>query len=119
MPVFDYAAREVPKEDAWRGIHADYVTTDEGTGVVHTAPAFGADDYEAGQKEGIPMYNPIDEEGRFTEKVPEFAGIWFKDADREIGRAMREKGLRDGHEPERNRYPLDRRNGTQIQSDAQ
>src|SRR5690625_2581231 len=66
-PVFDYAAREVPKEDAWRVIHADYVTTDEGTGVVHTAPAFGADDYEAGQKEGIPMYNPIDEEGRFTE----------------------------------------------------
>lgn len=115
-PVFDYAAREVPKEDAWRVIHADYVTTDEGTGVVHTAPAFGADDYEAGQKEGIPMYNPIDEEGRFTEKVPEFAGIWFKDADREIARAIRDKGLMYRHETYLHNYPFDWRKGTPLMS---
>ena len=115
-PVFDYAAREVPKEDAWRVIHADYVTTDEGTGVVHTAPAFGADDYEAGQKEGIPMYNPIDEEGRFTEKVPEFAGMWFKDADREIARAIRDKGLMYRHETYLHNYPFDWRKGTPLMS---
>lgn len=115
-PVFDYAAREMPKEDAWRVIHADYVTTDEGTGVVHTAPAFGADDYEAGQKEGIPMYNPIDEEGRFTEKVPEFAGMWFKDADREIARAIRDKGLMYRHETYLHNYPFDWRKGTPLMS---
>lgn len=115
-PVFDYAAREVPKEDAWRVIHADYVTTDEGTGVVHTAPAFGADDYEAGQKEGIPMYNPIDEEGCFTEKVPEFAGMWFKDADREIARAIRDKGLMYRHETYLHNYPFDWRKGTPLMS---
>src|SRR5690625_3805831 len=112
--MFDYAGREVPKEDALREIHADYVTTDEGTGVVHTAPAFGADDYEAGQKEGIPMYNPIDEEGRFTEKVTEFAGIWFIDTDREIARDIRDKWLMYRHETYLNNYPFDWRKGTPL-----
>jgi isoleucyl-tRNA synthetase len=98
-PIFDYALKEIDKDLAWRVIDAGYVTTGDGTGVVHTAPAFGADDYETCKEAGIPMFNPIDREGRFTAQVPEFAGVWFKDADKEIVRSIKEK---KSHVPPRN-----------------
>ncbi len=115
-PVFDYALKEYEKESAWRVISADYVTTDDGTGVVHTAPAFGADDFETGNKAGIPMYNPVDREGRFVEDIEEFAGMWFKDADKEIVRAIKEKGLMYHHETYLHNYPFDWRKGTPLMS---
>ena len=105
-PVFDYALKDFEKEEAWHVVEADYVTTEDGTGVVHTAPAFGADDYATGQKWDIPMFNPVDEEGRFTEKVDEFKGQWFKDADKEISRAIKEKGLMYKHETFLHNYPV-------------
>ncbi len=115
-PVFDYALQQVDRSDAWRVIAADYVTTDEGTGVVHTAPAFGADDYQSCQREGIPLFNPIDEEGRFTDAVPDFAGEWFKDADKGISRAIKEKHLMYKHEVYVHNYPFDWRKGTPLMS---
>jgi len=115
-PVFNYALKDFEKEEAWRVVEADYVTTEDGTGVVHTAPAFGADDYATGQKWDIPMFNPVDEEGRFTEKVDEFKGQWFKDADKEISRAIKEKGLMYKHETYLHNYPFDWRKGTPLMS---
>jgi isoleucyl-tRNA synthetase len=115
-PIFDYALEEVDKEDAWRVLEADYVTTDEGTGVVHTAPAFGADDYETCQKAGIPLYNPIDGDGRFTDQVPDFEGQWFKDADKEIARAIKDKNKMYWHETYLHNYPFDWRKGTPLMS---
>lgn len=115
-PVFDYAQKEHGKESAWRVIEADYVTTEDGTGVVHTAPAFGADDYESCQKAGIPMFNPVDREGRFTEQAPDFFGQWFKDADKEISRAIKDKGLMYKHETCLHNYPFDWRKGTPLMS---
>ncbi len=115
-PVFDYALKEHPKESAWRVISADYVTTDEGTGVVHTAPAFGADDFESCKKNDIPMFNPVDRDGRFDEKITEFAGQWFKEADKEIARAIKEKGLMYKHETYLHNYPFDWRKGTPLMS---
>lgn len=115
-PVFDYALKEFQKDEAWRVVEADYVTTEDGTGVVHTAPAFGADDYATGQKWDIPMFNPVDEEGRFTEAVDDFAGQWFKDADKEISRAIKEKGLMYKHETYLHNYPFDWRKGTPLMS---
>jgi len=115
-PVFDYALEEYDKEDAWEVVPADYVTTEEGTGVVHTAPAFGADDYETGQKNDIPMFNPIDGDGKFTEKVPDFEGEWFKDADKEISRAIKDKHLMYKHETYVHNYPHDWRKGTPLMS---
>lgn len=53
---------------------ADYVTLDQGTGIVHTAPGHGADDFRTGQKYGIETYAPLDDEGRFTEGLPEYKG---------------------------------------------
>jgi len=115
-PVFEYAQKEIPKEEAWRVIGADYVTTEDGTGVVHTAPAFGADDFETAKEANIPMFNPIDREGRFTEQVKEYAGMWFKDADKEISRAIKEKGLMYHHETYLHNYPFDWRKGTPLMS---
>ncbi|MDZ7658684.1 isoleucine--tRNA ligase [Fodinibius sp.] len=115
-PVFDYAMEEYDKDEAWRVVPADYVTTEEGTGVVHIAPAFGVDDYETGQKNDIPMFNPIDKDGRFTEQVPDFEGEWFKDADKGISRAIKDKYLMYKHETYLHNYPHDWRKGTPLMS---
>lgn len=115
-PIFDYAKNEINASDAWKVITAQYVTTDDGTGVVHTAPAFGADDFESGQKNNIPMFNPIDKDGKFTDQVPDFAGMWFKEADKEIARAIKEKGLMFRHETYVHNYPFDWRKGTPLMS---
>lgn len=115
-PVFDYALEEVDQSEAWEVVSADYVTTEEGTGVVHTAPAFGADDYDTGQKNDIPLFNPIDEEGRFTDQVPDYEGQWFKDADKPISRAIKDKHLMYKHETCLHNYPHDWRKGTPLMS---
>jgi len=113
-PVFDYALDEFDKDDAWRVVSADFVTTEEGTGVVHTAPAFGADDYDMGQEHDIPLFNPIDQDGKFTDQVPDFEGQWFKDADSEIARAIKDKYLMYKHETYVHNYPHDWRKGTPL-----
>lgn len=115
-PIFDYAKKEIAADKAWRVIPADYVTTEDGTGIVHTAPAFGADDYESGITNDIPMFNPVNKDGRFTAQVPDFAGQWFKDADKEITRAIKAKGLMFRHETCLHNYPFDWRKGTPLMS---
>ena len=72
---------EVDKE-AFYIVGADYVTTSDGTGIVHTAPAFGEDDYETSRKHGFPMINPVDDEGKFTET--RWKGLGVMDADPDI-----------------------------------
>jgi isoleucyl-tRNA synthetase len=61
-------------ERAWRVVLEDFVTAEDGTGIVHLAPAFGADDYAAGQRHGLPMYRPVDDAGRFREGMPLVGG---------------------------------------------
>ena len=116
LPIFDYARQEFNKEQAWKIIPASYVTIDDGTGIVHTAPAYGADDYDACAKAQIPMFNPIDRDGCFTEQVPEFNGQWFKEADKGIAKAIKEKGLMFRHETYEHNYPFDWRKGTPLMS---
>ncbi len=115
-PVFDFALKEYDKSKAWKVIPADYVTTEDGTGVVHTAPAFGADDFESCQKADIPMFNPIDRDGKFTDLAPDFEGQWFKEADKDIARAIKEKNLMYKHETMVHNYPFDWRKGTPLMS---
>ncbi|MEX1011047.1 MAG: isoleucine--tRNA ligase [Balneolaceae bacterium] len=112
-PPFSFAAEEL-KEATWKVVAGDYVTTDEGTGVVHTAPAFGADDFEICRKEGIPMFNPVDREGRFTELAKPYEGLWFKEADKPITRDLKEMGLMYRHETCVHNYPFDWRKGTPL-----
>ncbi len=115
-PLFDYFEADEGVEQAWRVITAGFVSTEDGTGIVHTAPAFGADDYEFGRSEGLPVLNPVAPDGRFTEKAPLVAGMWFKDADKVITRDLRERGLLYKHETYLHNYPHDWRKGTPLMS---
>ncbi|MDX1675610.1 MAG: class I tRNA ligase family protein, partial [Longimicrobiales bacterium] len=80
-------------ESGWRVLAADFVSDEEGTGIVHIAPAFGADDYAAGQEHGLPMLRPIDDAGRFEEGIPEVGGRFVKDADPVLLDALEERGV--------------------------
>ncbi|HXW53498.1 MAG TPA: isoleucine--tRNA ligase [Myxococcota bacterium] len=75
----------------FRVIASGHVTTEDGTGLVHMAPAFGADDFEACKREGIPIIDPLDEEGRFTEMIPDLKGLGFKDADKVILKVLKDQ----------------------------
>src|SRR5581483_206082 len=83
MPLFPYFV-ERKNAGAFRVIPADYVTTEDGTGIVHIAPAFGEEDFLACQRAGIEMVNPVDDEGRFTQPVSDFVGLHVKEADPKI-----------------------------------
>ena len=68
-----------PEEgDAFRVLIGDFVTTEDGTGIVHIAPSFGADDFRVGQQNGIGSLTMVDKTGRFTEEMGEFAGRFVK-----------------------------------------
>lgn len=115
-PLFSYAKNELGENAAWKVIAGDFVTLDDGTGIVHTAPAFGADDYTVCQEAGIPLFNPIDREGKFTEQVGEFSGVWFKDADKLIIRNLKDRGLLLKQLTYLHNYPHDWRKGTPLMS---
>ncbi|MDP6038310.1 MAG: isoleucine--tRNA ligase, partial [Candidatus Latescibacteria bacterium] len=90
-PLFPYF-ENLREEGAFRIISADYVTTDDGTGVVHTAPGFGEDDAEAGRANGVPAVCPIDAECRFTSEVSDYEGQFVKDCDSDIMRRLKDEG---------------------------
>jgi len=71
----------VDSGNGWTVVVENFVSAEEGTGVVHMAPAFGADDYAAGQKHGLPMINPLDAAGCFTDSTALVGGQFVKDAD--------------------------------------
>ncbi len=73
-------------------ILADYVTLEAGTGLVHIAPGHGQEDYDSGRKYGLAPYSPVDDRGRFTEEVPEFAGQGVWQANTGIIELLRQKG---------------------------
>ena len=98
----------------WRVVAADYVTTDDGTGIVHTAPAFGMDDWATGQKEGLPVFNPIEADGAFRAGFPLVGGLDFKAADRPILRDLKERGLLYREDSVVHNYPHDWRRGTPL-----
>jgi len=95
-PLLPYFAhlREHPDgtRQAFRVVAADYVDVSSGTGIVHQAPAFGEDDFQTGQREGLPLVNPLDRSGTFDESVPDFAGQFVKDADKGIVAKLAEEG---------------------------
>ena len=94
--------------DVHRVVEADFVGMDEGTGIVHIAPGFGSEDMELGQREGWPIYRPIDDAGRFTDEAPvEFVrGREVKEADPDITEDLRARGLLLRDEPYEHTYPL-------------
>ncbi len=81
-PLFDFYKEYDDK--AFYVITGDFVTLDDGTGIVHVAPGFGADDYEVGQKYGLPVLQAITPNGLFKEVGGKYAGMFIKDADPQI-----------------------------------
>jgi len=72
------------KEKGWYVVLADFVTTEDGSGIVHIAPAYGEDDYQVGRKYNLPTIHPVNKSGEFGTDVPPFAGKFVKDADAEV-----------------------------------
>ena len=91
-PLFDYFS-DLSDQSAFRVVAADFVSTEDGTGVVHVAPGFGEDDYQLGLQEGLPVVCPIDAECRFTSPVSDYEGEFVKDTDTPIIRRLRSSGL--------------------------
>ena len=79
--------------NGWTVVLEEFVSAEDGTGIVHMAPAFGADDYAAGQRHGLPMLNPIDGTGRFLDEVGLVAGQFVKDADPALVEELRGRNL--------------------------
>lgn len=73
-------------------VSGDFVSTEDGSGIVHIAPAFGADDYELSKKFGLPMLQPVTRGGLFTKEVTDFEGQFVKDADKDIIIKLKEEG---------------------------
>ncbi|MBI5726744.1 MAG: isoleucine--tRNA ligase, partial [Ignavibacteriales bacterium] len=79
-------------KEAFYVLVGDFVSTEDGSGIVHIAPAFGADDYEISKKYGLPMLQPVTRGGLFTDEVTDFAGQFVKDADDAIMKKLRLEG---------------------------
>ncbi|MFH1126079.1 MAG: isoleucine--tRNA ligase, partial [Candidatus Altiarchaeota archaeon] len=103
-PLFNHFIGKLEKP-AWRIILGDFVSTEEGTGIVHIAPAFGEDDYNMGIANNLPLVNPIGEDGKFTDQVPELQGMFAKDADPKIVSILDEMGSLFTQYPYEHEYP--------------
>jgi isoleucyl-tRNA synthetase len=94
-----FVDREVPV------VLADYVTLEQGTGCVHTAPGHGQEDFETGRKYGLPTLQPLDDRGVFTEEGGQFAGLSHTDADPKIVEELARRGTLMNAEEYRHQYP--------------
>jgi isoleucyl-tRNA synthetase len=105
----------VPRDvSACRVVAADFVTTEDGTGIVHLAPAFGEIDQEIAEAEGLPTLNPVDAAGRFEDVVASWAGLFVKEADPGIIEALQASGRLVKVEPYTHSYPHCWRCGTPL-----
>ncbi len=93
---------------------AEHVTVESGTGLVHTAPAHGVEDFEVGRKYKLSLEQPVDDVGRYKASVPLFAGMSVRDADKAIVENLKASGALLKHEPFRHSYPHCWRHKTPI-----
>jgi isoleucyl-tRNA synthetase len=98
---FNYV--EIP--DSHFVVLADYVTTEDGTGLVHQSPAFGADDFVVCRSYDLPVVNPIASDGTFLPDIDIVGGMFFKDADKTLVKELKMSGLLYKHEPYEHQYP--------------
>ncbi len=103
QPLFDYC--KAP-EDRYFVIPAPFVTTEDGTGIVHVAPAYGPDDLALGKEHKLPIYYSVDFTGRVVSEVTIAAGLFFKDADKPITDDLKRRGLLFRAETYRHNYPF-------------
>ncbi|HSJ16365.1 MAG TPA: isoleucine--tRNA ligase, partial [Longimicrobiales bacterium] len=99
VPVLESVA------NAWQVVLEEFVSAEDGTGIVHLAPAFGADDYAAGQRHELPLLRPVDDAGRFHEGIPLVGGQFVKDADAPLVADLRGRGRVFRYSLETHTYP--------------
>ncbi len=117
-PLFDCFA-EAAAAGAFRVVSDAYVSVEDGTGIVHQAPAFGEDDYRVAQAWGLPLRDAVDAEGKFTGDVAGIAevqivGLFVKDADKLLIADLKARGLLFKHETLDHEYPFCWRSGTPL-----
>ncbi len=110
--LFDYL--EVDAEKAFTVLPADFVSTEDGTGIVHTAPAYGVDDLAFGQANGLPVVHGVGLDGHFVDAVEPVKGLFFKDADKPLIRILKDRGLMFRSERYTHNYPFGWRTGDPI-----
>ncbi len=110
--LFDYL--DVDAEGAFCVYAADFVSTEDGTGIVHTAPAYGVDDLALGEANGLPVLHGVGLDGQFVDAVEPVKGMFFKDADKPLTRILKERGALFRNERYRHNYPFGWRTGDPI-----
>lgn len=113
QPLFSHFEDRADR-GAFRVISDPFVTLEEGTGIVHTAPAFGESDFYACRKHGIPLECPVDESGHFDDGVGPFSKLHFLEANSKITRALKERGRLFADQRLRHRYPMCWRTDTRL-----
>lgn len=113
QPPFSYFEKRAA-DGAFRVIMEESIATDEGTGLVHSAPAFGEVDFYACQREKIELVCPVDNNGRFTTEIPEYTGQFVKDADKDLIRRLKQAGRVFHHATLHHRYPFCWRSDTPL-----
>jgi len=112
-PLFPFFAGR-KDQGAFRVIHSGHVTTTDGTGLVHMAPAYGEDDFNACKAAGIDLVDPVDDEGNFKAAVAPYAGRNIKDADKDIIKDLKAQGSVFKHVTLKHAYPFCWRSGTPL-----
>ena len=112
-PLFDFAREIVDTTNAWTVQLDDYVSDESGTGIVHLA-CFGEDDVRVFQRENIPIFDPVDEEGNFLNYMGFIAGLNIKEADKSIMQRLKEENKMFRHETLQHSYPFCWRTDTPL-----
>ena len=110
--LFDHL--EIKGGDPFRVVTADFVSADNGTGIVHVAPAYGVDDLELGRREGLPVVHGVGLDGCFKPEVVPVAGQFFKEADPILIGLLKDRELLYGDEKIRHNYPFGWRTGDPL-----
>jgi|TARA_X000000950_G_scaffold143930_1_gene178241 isoleucyl-tRNA synthetase len=113
-PIFRFADGRVDLSKARRVLLDEYVSDESGTGIVHQAPAFGEDDLRICQREGIPVFDPVDTEGNFCTYMDFIAGMNIKEADKTIIRELKEQGSLFRQDTIQHSYPFCWRTDTPL-----
>jgi isoleucyl-tRNA synthetase len=113
-PPFPFIPAEAYGEKGHTVLPGDFVTADDGTGIVHTAIAFGEDDYRLGAEQGLQVVNPVRLDGTYDERIGPFAGRWVKDADPDLVADLRARGRLVREERFLHAYPHCWRCGTPL-----
>ena len=113
-PPFPFIPASAYGERGHTVLTADFVTAHDGTGLVHTAIAFGEDDFRLGEQYGLNVVNPVRLDGTYDERIGPYAGRWVKDADADLVEDLRARGRLLRAEPHEHSYPHCWRCGTPL-----